>query len=76
MNRLSTLAQTCREHPHSVGQTYWQHFRFSASFSLRLLGAAFTAMAHALIPAAYESTTSRSVEALYQRMQNQKNQSH
>jgi len=75
MNRISAIAKTCHSHPNSVGQTYWQHFRFSASFSLRLLGAAFTAMAHALIPAAYESTTSKSVEELYQRIQHQKNQS-
>lgn len=71
MNTLSKLTRDCREHTQSVGQTYWQHFRFSFVMSLRLLCAATTAFIHALIPSAYPSTTSRSLDELHQLMLHQ-----
>lgn len=71
MNRLNTLARSCREHPQSVGQSYWEHFRFSSSFAARLLLAASTAFIHALIPGVFETTTSKAIDRLHQRIQHQ-----
>jgi len=71
MNRFNKLARNCREHPKSVGQSYWEHFRFSASFSMRLLVAASTALIHAVFPGAFETTTSRSIDKLHDRIHHQ-----
>lgn len=71
MKRLNTLARSCREHPKSVGQSYWEHFRFSSSFSARLLLAASTAFIHALIPGAFETTTSKAIDKLHERIHHQ-----
>ncbi len=54
---ISTL-RAFKEHPASVGQSYGQHFKFSASVAITLLCASFTALVHALAPPVFESTTS------------------
>ncbi len=74
MKTLNALVNACREHPPSVGQTYWQHFRFSASMSMKLCIAAITALVHALIPGVFQKTTSRSIDNLHRRMHEQTNQ--
>ena len=38
------------EHPQSVGETYWQHFRVAASISARCLLASLFQMVHAILP--------------------------
>lgn len=71
MRNMTRIGRACVEHPQSVGQTYGQHFLFSASFALRLAAAAFTAFMHALIPGLFESTTSKAISSLHARMQRQ-----
>lgn len=73
MNRLSALVQSFQSHPASVGQTYLQHLRFSASIALKLQKAAITAVLHALIPCAFQTDTSQSIEDLHQCMCHQLN---
>ena len=68
---MKALKRHFAEHPATVGQTYFQHFAFSASFSLRLLQASFTAIVHAFIPCFFIKTTGRSIEELNKRMQHQ-----
>lgn len=75
MNKLNNLVRACSEHPGSVGQSYWQHFRFSSCMSIRLLKAAFTALVHALIPGMFQSTTSRAITDMYSRVQEQTHRS-
>ena len=53
------------DHPWSVDETYLQHFAFALLFSIRLFGAAFAALVHALLPCAFEKTTSKTVRDLY-----------
>lgn len=53
------------DHPRSVDETYLQHFAFALLFSIRLFGAAFAALVHALLPCAFEKTTSKTVHDLY-----------
>jgi len=53
-------------HPRSVDESYWQHARFAAGFSLKLCTAAVCALVHALIPAAFDKTASRIVAELHE----------
>ena len=50
------------DHPRSVDET--QHFAF-ALLLIRLFGAAFAALVHALLPCAFEKTASKTVQDLY-----------
>ena len=38
------------DHPRSVGETYWQHFRCAATISLKLGCACLCQLLHAVIP--------------------------
>lgn len=57
-------------HPRSVDETYLQHARFAGLFALTLFAAAFAALIHAIIPAAFEKTASRIITRLYERFHN------
>jgi len=56
------------EHPHSVGETYWQHMGMALSFAGPLFLASLACLVHALLPFAFERTGSNAVTALYRRM--------
>lgn len=58
------------DHPHSVDETYFQHFLFAMGFAISLFVAAFAALIHAFIPAACESTASNKIKQLYGRIHN------
>lgn len=57
-------------HPASVDETYGEHMRFAAGFSLKLFAAGGAALVHALIPCLFEKTASRMVADLYARTHN------
>ena len=57
-------------HPASVGETYWQHFFFATRFSLRLFGAAFAALIHAILPFLFDKTASNIVSKLHHKLTN------
>lgn len=57
-------------HPRSVDETYFEHMRFAAGFSLRLIAAGLAALVHALLPFLFERTASTMVGAMHQRMHN------
>ena len=52
-------------HPSHCGETYVQHGRFALRTSMTLFGAAFAALIHAVVPAAFKTTASRTVIRLY-----------
>jgi hypothetical protein len=56
------------DHPSRCDETYVEHARFALGVSFTLFGAALAAMTHALIPALFETTASRTVIRLYPRM--------
>ncbi len=58
------------EHPRSVDETYFEHMAFAGKFSLKLFAAAFCALIHAFIPAAFEKTASRMIAAMYAKTHN------
>lgn len=66
----SHLLRAFTEHPASVGETYWRHFFFATRFSLRLFGAAFAALIHAILPFMFDKTASNIVAKLHHRLTN------
>lgn len=57
-------------HPQSVDETYFEHMAFAGKFSLKLFGAAFAALIHAILPFLFEKTASTIVRQLYERTHN------
>ncbi|MGI9395287.1 MAG: DUF6356 family protein [Boseongicola sp.] len=64
------IARIFIDHPSSVDESYGEHARFAFGFSLKLFGAAFAALVHAVIPCLFEKTASRMVGELYARTHN------
>lgn len=64
------FAKLFLHHPHTVDETYIEHFRFALWFSAKLFMAAGAALIHALVPACCEKTASSIIAELYQRTQN------
>ena len=58
------------DHPHSVDETFTEHFCFALKFSATLFVAAFAALIHALVPALCEKTASNKIAELHHRMTN------
>ena len=56
------------EHPHAVGETYFQHQRAAAGFALALARAASLCLIHGLVPKLFEHSASRAVADLHQQM--------
>ena len=57
-------------HPRSVDESYFEHMRFAAWFSVRLLGAGLAAAVHAVIPCLFEKTASRMIGEMYDKIHN------
>lgn len=63
-----SIRQRFTEHPASVGETYFEHFRMAAHFSRQLFGAAFACAMHAVVPSMHQTTASSKVRALCDEM--------
>ena len=55
-------------HPKRVGESYFAHQRMALGFSGALLKAALACFVHALVPGLFESTASRAIAELHERM--------
>ena len=55
-------------HPARVDETYLQHMRFALGFSFWLMTAGLAALVHAVFPALCETTASRILRRLTDRM--------
>jgi hypothetical protein len=62
------MLEAFTRHPHSVDETYGQHFAHAASFGLPMIAAGFACLIHGLLPFAFVTTGSRCVAKLYGRM--------
>jgi hypothetical protein len=69
---LSAMMRAFKDHPNSVGQNYFQHFKFSASVSMALLYSSMTALLHAIAPPLCQASTSKAINKLHAQMQHQK----
>jgi len=64
------LTRLFLDHPASVDESYLEHARFAAGFSVTLLLAGLAAAVHAVLPFAFETTASRMVRRLHTRIEN------
>jgi hypothetical protein len=56
------------DHPRSLGESYLQHQQHALTFGATMVVAGIACMVHALVPAFFETTGSRAVTRLYNRM--------
>ena len=55
-------------HPQAVDESYGEHFLFALGFAARLLGAGLAALVHAIIPCLFETTASRMICQMHDRI--------
>ena len=65
---MEKILHLFKEHPGSVGESYFEHMSASFSFAVPLLSAAFAAFIHGLFPFFFVRTGSRIVTRLHERM--------
>ena len=56
------------DHPRSVGESYAEHFSIAFRFGLAMLAGGLACLVHALCPALFERTGSRTIKRLYAEM--------
>ncbi|WP_187969104.1 DUF6356 family protein [Aquibium microcysteis] len=66
------LANFFTAHPATVGESYLGHLGFAAWFASRLFLAGGAALVHAFLPFFFETTASRIVRELHQRIDKRK----
>ena len=64
----ATLKRWFAEHPASVGETYFEHAAHAAGFGTAMLRGALAAFVHAVFPSICNTTGSRIVARLHDRM--------
>ena len=55
-------------HPQTVDESYGEHFLFALGFAARLFGAGLAALVHAVIPCLFETTASRMIREMHDRI--------
>jgi hypothetical protein len=55
-------------HPQTVDESYGEHFLFALGFAARLFGAGLAALVHAVIPCLFETTASRMIRDMHDRI--------
>ena len=55
-------------HPHSVDETYGEHFGVATKFGFALIGAGFASVLHGVFPWMFQTTGSRTVKKLYHQL--------
>lgn len=66
--RSTALGRLFLDHPATVNESYFQHMRFAFGFAFWLAVAACAALIHAVIPALCETTASRILRRLHDRI--------
>lgn len=56
------------DHPRSVDEGYWEHFRVAGSFGTAMIGGGVKALVHAVFPNAYETAGSDTIRRLHKIM--------
>lgn len=56
------------EHPHSVGESYFQHLRFATATGAAMIVGGLACMAHGLLPFLCTRTGSKTIARLHDRM--------
>ena len=61
-----------KDHPNSVGETYFQHFKKSISFGIKLMLISCRAFIHAIFPWCFEHSVSYHINKLNDMLQARK----
>ena len=61
-----------KDHPNSVGESYFEHFLKAFSFGIKLLLIAVRVFIHAIFPCFFEHSASDRVSKLHNVLQNRK----
>lgn len=64
----ATLHRLFLSHPQTVDESDGEHFLFALGFATRLLGAGLAALVHAIIPCLFETTASRMICEMHDRI--------
>ena len=51
-------------HPHSAGESYFQHMRVAIGFARQTIGAGLCALVHAIFPMFHQTTASERIQCL------------
>jgi hypothetical protein len=62
------MLELMTRHPRSIGETYGEHLGAAWSISATLLAASFACLIHGLLPFTFETTASRSIGRLHNRI--------
>ena len=64
----NSLKDLFTDHPHTVGETYFEHFGVAMSYSGKLFAASCAAFTHAFLPFLCVTTASRAIKGMYANM--------
>ena len=70
---LIRLRKLLTHHPHSIGETYFEHFRFACFSGLRLVFAGFACMIHSVLPFLFINTASQTIQEITEEITVRKN---
>lgn len=56
------------DHPASVGESYGEHFGVATRFGLAMIAGGIGAVIHGFLPFAFQTTGSRTIEALHAKL--------
>jgi len=65
---MSQLLRDFTEHPHSVGETYVEHWQSAMGFAATMALLAVVCAVHAFVPGLFKQTASRTIDNLHRRM--------
>ncbi|MEM6584477.1 MAG: DUF6356 family protein [Pseudomonadota bacterium] len=65
---LTSFWSRFKDHPASVGETYFEHLVQANSFGVRMILGGFACMLHGLFPFLFVKTGSRQIQTLHGRM--------
>ena len=65
---MDKLIDLFRDHPASVGESYFEHMGMALSFAGALLFAGVACLVHALLPFLFTSTARETIEVLHRRI--------
>ena len=65
---LKPLANLFRDHPASVGETYFEHLLHASGFGVRMILGGIACILHGLLPFLFVKTGSRQIQTLHGRM--------
>ena len=66
------ITEKFTDHPASVGQTYFEHFKFAVKVSTSLLKAFSACLIHAIYPPVHKNTASATIAELHNRIEQRK----